>query len=79
MQTCMSKNVVNCNSVTVELPYCDNREMYIMNTAASRNDSNHRSSTPASGTAHHGRPYQNLGSWISLRSYTIVDATGYSQ
>ena len=23
MQTCMSKNVVNCNSVTVELPICD--------------------------------------------------------
>ena len=22
MQTCMSKNVVNCNSVTVELPKC---------------------------------------------------------
>ena len=22
MQTCMSKNVVNCNSVTVELPSC---------------------------------------------------------
>ena len=22
MQTCMSKNVVNCNSVTVELPMC---------------------------------------------------------
>ena len=23
MQTCMSKNVVNCNSVTVELPISD--------------------------------------------------------
>ena len=35
-------------------------------TAASSNDSNHLSRTPAawfaSGTAHHGRPYRNLGS-----------------
>ena len=40
-------------------------------------DSNHHSSTPAawfaSGTVYHGRRYQNLGSWTSLRSYTIVD------
>ena len=47
------------------------------NTAASSNDSNHHSSTPAawfaSGTAYHGRRYQNLGSWTSWRSYTIVD------
>ena len=47
------------------------------NTAASSNDSSHHSSTPAawfaSGTAYHGRRYQNLGSWTSLRSYTIVD------
>ena len=47
------------------------------NTAASSNDSNHHSSTPAawfaSGTAYHGRRYQNLRSWTSLRSYTIVD------
>ena len=47
------------------------------NTAASSNDSSHHSSTPAawfaSGTAYHERRYQNLGSWISLRSYTIVD------
>ena len=46
-------------------------------TAVSSNDSNHLSSTPAawfpSGTADHGRPYRNLGSYISLRSYTIVD------
>ena len=46
------------------------------NTAASSNDSNHHSSTPAawfaSGTAYHGRRYQNLGSWTSWRSYTIV-------
>ena len=46
------------------------------NTAASSNDSSHHSSTPAawfaSGTAYHGRRYQNLGSWTSLRSYTIV-------
>ena len=26
----------------------------------------------ASGTVYHGRRYQNLGSWTSLRSYTIV-------
>ena len=42
------------------------------------NDSSHYSSTPAawfaSGTAYHGRRYQNLGSWTSLRSYTIVDS-----
>ena len=48
------------------------------NTAASSNDSSHHSSTPAawfaSGTAYHGRRYQNLGSWTSLRSYTIVDS-----
>ena len=47
-------------------------------TAASSNDSNHHSRTPAawfaSGTAHHGRPCQNLASWISLRSYTFVDS-----
>ena len=46
------------------------------NTAASSNDSNHHSITLAawfaSGTAYHGRRYQNLGSWTSLRSYTIV-------
>ena len=46
------------------------------NTAAYSNDSNHLSSTPAawfaSGTAYHGRRYQNLGSWTSWRSYTIV-------
>ena len=47
-------------------------------TAVSSNDSNHLSSTSAawfaSGTADHGRPYRNLGSYlyISLRSYTIV-------
>ena len=49
------------------------------NTAASSNDSNHHSSTPAawfaSGTAYHGRRYQNLGSWTSWRSYTIVDSS----
>ena len=48
------------------------------NTAASSNDSNHHSSTPAawfaSGTAYHGRHYQNLVSWTSWRSYTIVDS-----
>ena len=48
------------------------------NTAASSNDSSHHSSTPAtwfaSGTAYHGRRYQNLGSWTSWRSYTIVDS-----
>ena len=48
-------------------------------TAVSSNDSNHLSSTPAawfaSGTADHGRPYRNLGSYISLRSYTIVAHT----
>ena len=29
MQTCMSKNVVNCNSVTVELPFssCTSHEV----------------------------------------------------
>ena len=46
------------------------------NTAASSNDSNHHSSTPAawfaSGTAYHGQRYQNLGSWTSWHSYTIV-------
>ena len=47
-------------------------------TAVSSNDSNHLSSTSAvwfaSGTADHGRPYRNIGSYqyISLRSYTIV-------
>ena len=49
------------------------------NTAASSNDSNHHSSTSAawfaSGTAYHGRRYQNLGSWTSWRSYTIVGHT----
>ena len=47
------------------------------NNAASSNDSNHHSSTPAawfaSGTAYPGRRYQNLGSWTYWRSYTIVD------
>ena len=45
------------------------------NTAASSIDNNHHSSTPtvwfASGTTYHRRRYQNLGSWIYLRSYTI--------
>ena len=48
-------------------------------TAASSNDSNHLSRTPAawfaSSTSHHERPYRNLGSYISLRSYTIVVLT----
>ena len=51
-------------------------------TAASSNVSNHLSRTPiarfASGTAHHARPYRNLGRRISLRSYTIVAATQYN-
>ena len=45
-------------------------------TAVSRNDSHHLSSTPAawfaSGTADYGRPYRTIGSYIYLRSYTIV-------
>ena len=53
------------------------------NTAASSNDSNHHSSTPAawfaSGTAYHGRRYQNLGSWTSWRSYTIVGQMTWHQ
>ena len=48
-------------------------------TAASSNDSIHLSRTPAawfaSGTTHHGRPYRNLGSYLPLRSYTIVDVS----
>ena len=57
-----------CNAI-MTIPKCTN-------TAASSNDINHHSSTPAawfaSGTAYHGRRYQNLGSWTSWRSYTIV-------
>ena len=32
MQTCMSKNVVNCNSVTVELPTSYQFAVYIQDT-----------------------------------------------
>ena len=60
-----------CNAITT-IAKCTN-------TAASSNDSNHHSSTPAawfaSSTAYHGLRYQNIGSWTSLRSYTIVGET----